>query len=574
MFLNHYQLHEDPFGVAPDPRYTYFTSTHREALASLAYAVEIASGFAVLVAKPGMGKTTLLFRLLDYLQGKARTVFVFHTQCNSVDLMRYILADMKIKYNGKDLVEMHALLHEVLLSEARVGRTVVVAIDESQNLSHDVLETVRLLSDFETPRRKLLQIILCGQPQLGHKLAHPDLVQLRQRVTILCRLAPLTLQEVSGYIDHRLQVAGHRGGNLFTPEAVQLIARESRGIPRIINTLCSSSLSIGCALGRSRITPEMVQEVIADLSVDSITAEMAGEQAMPTVISSDFGDPPESMINPLMRKTPLVQEAATVLEVSAAKPGMEEQNESASRGVFDMALEPSMPPAPTQSARTVASPVTPAEPVAVGEFSPPAPAGVPIPRIASPTKPSTTSKIGAASKQSYPIAEWALKALRGKRWWLVGTIFLAPSLLGLALRFGIPRAPASGKPAIIPDAPFTGSLSGPATSSASGNSNSRMDNSSRSRKDLTERQHTSQPVDAAFVVHVVQNNETLSGISFDYLGRYDGNVLQEVQKNNADLKDPNVIHVGQKVLLPKRVPASSDQNSAENRTSGSVEGKP
>jgi general secretion pathway protein A len=574
MFLNHYQLHEDPFGVAPDPRYTYFTSTHREALASLAYAVEIASGFAVLVAKPGMGKTTLLFRLLDYLQGKARTVFIFHTQCNSVDLMRYILADMKIKYSGKDLVEMHALLHEVLLSEARVGRTVVVAIDESQNLSHEVLETVRLLSNFETPRRKLLQIILCGQPQLGHKLAHPDLVQLRQRVTILCRLAPLTVQEVSAYIDHRLQVAGHRGGNLFTPEAVLLIARESRGIPRIINTLCSSSLSIGCALERSRISPEMVQEVLADLSVDSIIAEMAGEQAMPTMISPDFGDPSESMINPRMRKTQLAQETATLLEVSAAKPGMEEQNESASHGVFDIASEPSMLPAPTQSATAVASPVKPAAPVGVGEFSPSAPGGVPIPRIASPMKPRAPSKIGDASEQSYPIAEWALKALRGKSGWLVGTIFLAPSLLGLALRFGVPRAPASGKPAIIPDAAFTRSLSGPAISSASGNSNSTMDDSSRSRRALTERQHSSQPVNAASVVHVVRNNETLSGISFDYLGRYDDNVLQEVQKNNADLKDPNVIHVGQKVLLPERVATSGDQNSAENRTSGSVEGKP
>jgi LysM repeat protein len=301
---------------------------------------------------------------------------------------------------------------------------------------------------------------------------------------------------------------------------------------------------------------------------------MAGEQAMPTVISPGFGGPLESMISPLMRKAPLAQEAATLLGFSAAKPGMEEQNESASRGGFDIALEPSMPPAPTQSDRTVASPVKPAAPAAVGEFLLPAPAGVPTPRIASPTKPSTPSKIGAASKQSYPIAEWALKALRGNRGWLVGTIFLTPLLLGLALRFGVPRVPASGKPEIIRDVAFTGSLLGPATSSASGNSISRMDNSSGSQKALMERQPSSQPVNAAPFVHVVQNNETLSGISFDYLGRYDDNVLQEVQKNNADLKDPNVIHVGQKVLLPKRVATPSDQNSAENRTSGSAEGKP
>ena len=571
MFLNYYRLHEPPFGVTPDPKYTYFTSTHREALASLAYAVEMGSGFAVLVAKPGMGKTTLLFRLLDYLQDKARTVFVFHTQCNSVDLLRYILADMKIKYNGKDLVEMHGLLNEALLSEARVGRTVVVAIDESHNLSHEVLETIRLLSDFETPRRKLLQIILCGQPQLGHKLAHPDLVQLRQRITVLCRLAPLSLQEVAGYIDHRLRIAGQSGGSLFTPEAVQLISTESRGIPRVINTLCSSALSIGCALKRSQIGPDVVQEVLSDLSVDSLIAEMATSETELNAKAKGDGAQQGTSLPPFLRKGPLSQALADMLAMPAVKPTTEAQDEDALPGASELASK-SATPFSQALAATIAEPplleVSPAQP----EAALPAATNITMSGGIPKTKAPTITGIVEAANQFRPFVQRAMKSriLKSKGGWLVGAIILAASLLGITLRFGAPGMKASGRPPIIPDSNTTGYLSGGGTAPA-------LTSFSAEKKNVPPingkpaNKHIS---GADPVVHVVQTNETLSGISIDYLGRYDSTILQEVQKNNADLKDPDLIRVGQKVFLPARYAVSTDKNSPEKTNGGSFEGKP
>lgn len=270
MYLEFYRLREQPFGVTPNPQYLYFSQTHREALASLSYGVESGCGFMALIARPGMGKTTLLFRLLDYLKNSAGTVFLFQTQCNSHQLLRLILGDLGLDAQEQDPVRMHMQLNEVLLQEARAGRRVVLAIDEAQNLKEEVLETVRLLSDFETPRSKLLQIILAGQPELAAKLARPSLSQLRQRISILCRLNPFPLNETARYIEHRLKVAGYQGRPLFTPAAIEVIAQESQGIPRVINTVCFNALSLGCALGRHRIEPEIVREVLADLTVHTL----------------------------------------------------------------------------------------------------------------------------------------------------------------------------------------------------------------------------------------------------------------------------------------------------------------
>jgi general secretion pathway protein A len=570
MFLNHYQLHEQPFGVTPDPRYTYFTSTHREALASLAYGVEIGSGFAVMVAKPGMGKTTLLFRLLDYLQDKARTVFVFHTQCNSVDLLRYILADMKIKYNGKDLVEMHALLNEALISEARVGRTVVVAIDESQNLSHEVLETIRLLSDFETPRRKLLQIILCGQPQLGHKLAHPDLVQLRQRITVLCRLAPLSLQEVTGYIEHRLKVAGHTGTGLFTPEAVQLISSESRGIPRVINTLCSGALSIGCALGRTHIEADIIHEVLSDLSVDSLIEEMAAPppDAMQE-LSEDQILQPEKSFTATMREAPLTAPLTQALAAALAVPTADVT--TAERGDVE-GLETSEIPAhrtaPLSQPNATMLAKLPKTDSPSGAAVP-ASSDIAIPHDSPQIKGPTITEIAAGTNESHPPALRMLidEVLKGKGAWIVGVVFLAASLLAFTLYFGVPGMRADGREPATSDSASTSSLSGDATNPAT------ISISSGSSQALPTNQHPiqKQSANAEPIVHVVQTNETLSGISVEYLGHYDDKVLEEVQKSNADLKDPDLIRVGQKVLLPA---GSPDKNSSDMKTNGAIEGNP
>ena len=188
MFLEYFGLREQPFGGTPDPRFLYFGATHREALASLCYGIESGCGFLALIAQPGMGKTTLLFHLLEYLRNSAQTVFLFQTQCNSREMFRHLLNDLGIDSGDQDLAAMHESLNSVLLSNARNGRRVVVVIDEAQNLKDSVLETVRLLSDFETSKTKLLQIVLSGQPQLADKLSQPGLTQLRQRISAISRL--------------------------------------------------------------------------------------------------------------------------------------------------------------------------------------------------------------------------------------------------------------------------------------------------------------------------------------------------------------------------------------------------
>jgi general secretion pathway protein A len=267
MFHEFYGLNEQPFGVTPDPRFLYLSPAHREALSSLFCGVEAGRGFLVLIAKPGMGKTTLLFQLLAKLRPYARTAFLFQTQCTSREFMRFLVAELGLMSHGEDLVTMQEEFNRCLLEEARAGRRFIVVIDEAQNLEPSVLETVRLLSDFETPQAKLLQIILSGQPQLADKLACPSLRQLRQRVSLLSTLGPLPPDEVERYIDHRLRTAGYKGDSMFTPDARKMIAQESEGIPRCINNLCFNALSLGCALRQRTIGRDIIQETIADLDL-------------------------------------------------------------------------------------------------------------------------------------------------------------------------------------------------------------------------------------------------------------------------------------------------------------------
>ena len=228
MFLDYYNLLEQPFGVSPDTRFLYLNHMYREVLASLWYGVKEGRGFMGLIADPGMGKTTLLFQLLQRLRrASARTVFLFQTCCDPSDLIRYLLHDLGIS-PASDVASMHHQLNDALVREARAGRQFVLVIDEAQNLSEPVLESIRLLSDFETSQGKLLQIILAGQRQLITTLMKPRMLQLTQRISVTNFLDPLDADEVSQYISHRLGVAGYQGKPLFTREALQLIARGKR----------------------------------------------------------------------------------------------------------------------------------------------------------------------------------------------------------------------------------------------------------------------------------------------------------------------------------------------------------
>src|SRR6202034_1563322 len=183
--VSFFGLQQQPFDVTPDPAYLYLSPSHRDALVSLKDGIEHFRGFMMLVADPGMGKTTLLNKLMEELTDSARVVFLFQTQCDSRELLCFILNELEVDHTGMDVVAMHRALNQALLEEMLRGRRFVLVVDEAQNLQEPVLETIRLLSDFETTHSKLIQIVMAGQPQLAETLMKPSLVQLRQRVSVL-----------------------------------------------------------------------------------------------------------------------------------------------------------------------------------------------------------------------------------------------------------------------------------------------------------------------------------------------------------------------------------------------------
>jgi general secretion pathway protein A len=268
MVLDYYRLEEQPFGVTPDPRYLFLTPTHKEALNSLIYGIETGCGFVALIATPGSGKTTLIFEMLHILRDKARIVFLFQTISTPMDLLRSLLSGLGVRDLQGTLVEMQIRLRDLLTEQYRLGKRVVVVIDEAQNLDDSVLELVRMLSNFETARDKLIQIILAGQPQLADNIGSPELLQLRQRISIFARLQPFTPEETTLYILHRLRVAGYNSDMpLFTKDALALIALSSEGLPRNINNLCFNALALGSALQQKPIDRDVIRRVMSDLDV-------------------------------------------------------------------------------------------------------------------------------------------------------------------------------------------------------------------------------------------------------------------------------------------------------------------
>jgi general secretion pathway protein A len=268
MLLQYFGFRRDPFATSPDPRFLYLSHTHREAVASLEYGFLSSRGFTVMIAPPGMGKTTLLFRCLEKFRESARTAFLFDidSECEPREFLGYILRDIGIT-PAQNSSEMHEQLTEALIRENRAGRRFVIVIDEAQNLSDALLERIRLLTNFETSRGKLMHIVLSGQPQLADKLMQASLLQLRQRISTVCRLEPLSTEETRAYIDYRLKQAGYEGEPLIEKGALTMIAEASHGIPRNINNLCFNALSLCCALKSKQVGSSMVSEVIADLQL-------------------------------------------------------------------------------------------------------------------------------------------------------------------------------------------------------------------------------------------------------------------------------------------------------------------
>ncbi len=270
----HFGLQENPFGVTPDIRFLYQSHTHREALTSLINGIDFGFGFQVLIGQPGMGKTSLLFSLLETFRTAAHTAFVFQPQSEPHDLLQSVLYELGTSSAETSLHKLFEQVNDVLYRAARERKRVILVVDEAQNLEYVVLEALRQLSNFETPDAKLLQVVLAGQPQLAEKLAAGAHEQLRQRISAISRLRPLALDETAAYIHHRLATAGYSGTDLFTEGGVQLIWNHSKGVPRNINTLCFGAMMLGFAERAKSIDERILEEAARALDLNSALADV------------------------------------------------------------------------------------------------------------------------------------------------------------------------------------------------------------------------------------------------------------------------------------------------------------
>jgi len=263
MFEAFYGLKEKPFNATPDPKFLFMTPSHREALAHLVFGVQEDKGFLVLTGEVGTGKTTLLNALLRKLDaGSTAVSFIYNSTMTFDEILEYMLQDFGVKAEASTRVQRLIALNAFLIEQRRAGRKSVVIFDEAQNLETSILEQVRLLSNFETPSEKLLQIMLIGQPELKTKLQLPSLRQLKQRIALRCTIHPLAGDEVRDYIRNRLRIAGARDLRLFEDRAVERIAQYAGGIPRVINMVCDHCLLSGYALRKRRIDRAIVEKAV------------------------------------------------------------------------------------------------------------------------------------------------------------------------------------------------------------------------------------------------------------------------------------------------------------------------
>ncbi|MFQ5944936.1 MAG: AAA family ATPase [Anaerolineae bacterium] len=262
MYLTLYGLKEKPFNTTPDPKFLYLTAGHREALAQLLYGIQQQNGFIVLTGEPGTGKTTLIQSLVQRLEEDTEVAFIFNSMLPFDGILEYILEDLGVAKAGESQAERLVALNNFLIERRRTGQNTVLILDEAQNLEPRTLEQIRLLSNFESPTEKLLQILLVGQPELQTRLELPELRQLKQRIGLRCRIPPLTPEETRDYIWTRLRVAGARDLAIFTHQAIGRIADYAGGIPQVVNVVCDHCLLIGYANQKGWIERDTVEEAI------------------------------------------------------------------------------------------------------------------------------------------------------------------------------------------------------------------------------------------------------------------------------------------------------------------------
>lgn len=277
MYAAYFGLKENPFSLSPEPRYLFLSEKHRDALNCLIYGIQERKGFVLLSGDIGMGKTTICRSLLASMDHSVETALIFNTAVDELDLLETILGEygIDIKEKSKTKKNYIDILNEFLLKNFAAGKTAVLLIDEAQNLSHGVLEQIRMLSNLETETEKLIQIILIGQPEIKNTLMRPALRQLNERITVRYDLKPLSLPEVRDYIMHRLAIAQGPGSLIFTKGAFSLIYNFSEGIPRRINALCDRALLIAYTKNINKINRKIVRLAVHDIGVDYFQKTMS-----------------------------------------------------------------------------------------------------------------------------------------------------------------------------------------------------------------------------------------------------------------------------------------------------------
>jgi general secretion pathway protein A len=266
MYLDYYQLRKKPFHVTPDPEFLYLSPSHREALASIIHGVEQRKGFIEVTGEVGTGKTTILRSYLSQTApGRVKAAYVFNPNVSFPVLLKNIFQELGIVPISAKVHEMVLQFHLFLIDEYKKGITVILIVDEAQNMPVGTLENMRLLTNLETTTDKLLQIVLCGQPELESLLGRKELRQLRQRIAVRATISPLSRKESLEYIRHRLSKASYKETDIFTPAATARIIRKAKGNPRVINILCDNALITGYGYQEKRVSSRTAREIIADL---------------------------------------------------------------------------------------------------------------------------------------------------------------------------------------------------------------------------------------------------------------------------------------------------------------------
>jgi general secretion pathway protein A len=380
MYLDFYGFSESPFSLSPNPRFIFYSKTHKEAFALLLYGIKGHFGFVELTGEVGTGKTTVLRTLLSQLdEEKYRTALIFNPKLTAIDLMAAINREFGIPCESSNIADLLGELNAFLLMENCAGRTVVLIIDEAQNLSPELLEQVRLISNLETDTDKLIQIVLAGQPELGRMLERPELRQINQRIALRYHLQPLDREDAAAYVEHRLALAGGRDRDFFSGWALRWLYHYSRGTPRLINMLCDRALLVAYTEDRRRITARTVALAFRDVMLK-----------------------PALRFVPKLDRKPALAIAALLLVIGGTLYLSRGNTtvDPASEVIREVKPAPSVAPKPAAEIKTThvaTSPKMAAQPVVKAA---PAPAAIPSP-VPMPALPATVQK---AEKKALPQA--------------------------------------------------------------------------------------------------------------------------------------------------------------------------